>query len=78
MRRLFLLLCLTSTGCNAPVAAFMDTCFPSRARSKSPDGAPSGPGVDVRPNPVPDPTRPAPKVDPNPGPLPPPDFGPGQ
>jgi hypothetical protein len=78
MRRLFLLLCLASAGCNAPVAAFMDTCFPSRAKSRAPeDPPPGGPGVDVRPNPAPDPSRPAPKADPDPGPLPPPDLRPG-
>lgn len=64
MRRILPLLCLIFAGCNAPVAAFMDTCFPSRAKSNP------GPGVDVRPGPV-DPIRPAP-----PGSLPPPDFGP--
>lgn len=69
MRRLLLLVCLAPAGCNAPMAAVMDTCFPSRAKSKPPEGA-SGPGVDVRPNP--DPIKPAP----NPNPLPPPDLGP--
>lgn len=71
MRRILLPLCLLFAGCNAPIAAVMDTAFPSRAKSKPPEG-PTGPGVDVRPNP--DPVRPAPN--PNPGPLPPPDFGP--
>ncbi len=68
MRRILPLLCLMFAGCNAPVAAFMDTCFPSRTKAPS---AP-GPGVDVRPGPV-DPIRPGP----NPNPLPAPDFGPG-
>jgi len=71
MRRIPLLLCLAFAGCNAPMAAVMDTCLPSRAKSKPPEGG-SGPGVDVRPNP--DPIKPAPN--PNPGPLPPPDLGP--
>jgi hypothetical protein len=65
MRRILPLLCLMFVGCNAPVAAFMDTCFPSRAKSN--------PGVDVRPGPV-DPIRPGPPAPP--GSLPPPDFGP--
>ena len=72
MRRILPLLCLTFAGCNAPIAAFMDTCFPSRAKS-----AP-GPGVDVRPPPA-DPIGPGPTVPPgpnppNPNPIPPPDF----
>lgn len=77
MRRILIPLCLLAAGCNAPMAAVMDTCFPSRAKSKPPEGAagPTGPGVDVRPNP--DPVRPGPNPNPNPspGPLPPPDFG---
>jgi hypothetical protein len=74
MRRILPLLCLMFAGCNAPVAAFMDTCFPSRAKATS-DPAP---GVDVRPNPV-DPIRPGPPPPPGPNPpIPPPDFGPGQ
>ncbi len=73
MRRILPLLILTFTGCNAPVAAFMDTCFPSRAKA-NPD-VNTGPGVDVRPQP--DPVRPGPPGPaPGPGPLPPPDFGP--
>jgi hypothetical protein len=68
MRRILPILCLALAGCNAPGAAFLDTCFPSRAKANT---AP-GPGVDVRPNPV-DPVRPVPG--PNP-PIPPPDFGP--
>lgn len=76
MRRTLPFLCLTFAGCNAPVAAFMDTCFPSRARSVAP--APTGPGVDVRPNPI-DPIRPGPPAPPGPNPpLPPPaDLAPG-
>lgn len=72
MRHIILLLCFAQAGCNAPVAAFMDTCFPSRAKTKAPEAKDPGPGVDVRPNP--DPIKPAPK--PNPDPLPQPDFGP--
>lgn len=70
MRHFLLPLYLLAAGCNAPMAAVMDTCLPSRAKSKPLEGAP-GPGVDVRPNP--DPVRPNPS--PSPGPLPPPDFG---
>ena len=67
MRRLLPLLCLFCVGCNAPIAAFMDTVFPSRAKANP------GPGVDV--SPAADPTRPGPPAG-GPGPLPPPDFGP--
>ena len=70
MRRLMPFLCLCFVGCNAPIAAFMDTCFPSRAKA-NPN---SGPGVDVTPQPPADPTRPGPPAGGS-GPLPPPDFG---
>ena len=69
MRRILPFLCLFFVGCNAPIAAFMDTVFPSRARSNP------GPGVDVTPQPPADPLRPGPPAG-GPGPLPPPDFGP--
>lgn len=60
------LLFLALVGCsNAPIAGFLDNCFPSRA--KMPQD--KGPGVDVRPNPTPDPIKP----NPNPNPIPPPD-----
>ena len=67
MRRILPFVCLFFVGCNAPIAAFMDTCFPSRAKAD--------PGVDVAPRPPADPIRPGPPA-PAPGPLPPPDFGP--
>jgi hypothetical protein len=76
MRRILPFLILTLTGCNAPIAAFLDTCFPSRAKV-NPD-VNTGPGVDVTPRPQPDPVRPGPPgpvPGPAPGPLPPPDFG---
>ncbi|MBN9118022.1 MAG: hypothetical protein J0I06_02445 [Planctomycetes bacterium] len=73
MRRLFPFLCLVLVGCNAPGAAFLDSCFPSRAKT-NPAPEP-GPGVDVRPV---DPIRPGPPAPPGPNPpIPPPDFGPG-
>jgi len=75
MRRIlpvFALLILSLAGCNAPGAAFLDTCFPSRAKANP--GPNPVPGVDVRPGPV-DPLRPGPPAPP--GPIPPPDFGPG-
>ena len=76
MRRLLPLLVLTLAGCNAPIAAFMDTAFPSHAKPDSRPGTESGPGVDVGPRPAVDPLRPGPPAPaPAPGPLPPPDFG---
>jgi hypothetical protein len=61
------------SGCsNAPMAGFLDTCFPSRAKSGLGDGPP--PPIDPRPNPAPGP-QPGPNPNPNPNPLPPPDFG---
>jgi hypothetical protein len=67
MRRILPFLCLFFVGCNAPVAAFMDTVFPSRAKSN--------PGVDVTPRPPADPIRTGPPVPP--GSIPPPaDLGP--
>jgi hypothetical protein len=78
MRRILPLLILTLTGCNAPMAAFLDTCFPSRAKNNAEPSPPPGPGVDVAPRPPADPVRPA-LPEPAPGggggPLPPPDFG---
>jgi hypothetical protein len=75
MRRLFLLVCLGLAGCStAPVAGFLDNCFPSRAKV-DPE---KSPGVDVKPAPF-DPLRPGPPAPgprPGPGPVPPPDFGP--
>lgn len=61
------------TGCsNAPVAGFLDNCFPSKAKC---DAAPPTPIPAPDPRPVGDPIRPAPgpKSD---GTLPQPDFGP--
>jgi hypothetical protein len=79
MRRILLfaglVLFLAPAGCsNAPVAGFLDNCFPSRARTNANADTNPTPGVDVRPNP--DPIRPGPAPRPGPGPLPPPDFGP--
>ncbi|MFM8270810.1 MAG: hypothetical protein ACKODX_00525 [Gemmata sp.] len=68
MKRLIWLAALAflTTGCsNAPVAGFLDSCFPSKARCDVP------PVPDRRP--VGDPVRPVPKSE---TPLPPPDFGP--
>ena len=80
MRRILPLLFLTLAGCsNAPVAGFLDSCFPSRAKADPP--APPGPGVDVRP-PAPSPLDtvrpvPSPGPTPNPGPIQPPaELGP--
>lgn len=73
MRRFLSIMCLSLAGCsNAPVAGFLDNCFPSRARVE-PE---KKPGVDVRPPGPVDPLRPgpAPGPNPNPGPIPPPDF----
>jgi hypothetical protein len=76
MRRILPLLVLAccAAGCsNAPVAGFLDCCFPSHAKA-NPD-PPPGPPVDVRPGAPVDPIRPAPATplpDPNPGPIPPP------
>src|SRR5262249_2784189 len=69
MRRLLPLLFLTLTGCsNAPVAGFLDNCFPSRAKA-NPDPKPPAdviPPVDpLHPGPVPGPS-------PAPAPVPPP------
>ncbi|QJW99232.1 hypothetical protein FTUN_6834 [Frigoriglobus tundricola] len=64
--------CLALAGCtNAPVAGFLDSCFPCRTKQGTGEGG--GPGVDVTPRPTPDTNRPDPP--PGPGPLPPPDFG---
>jgi hypothetical protein len=74
MRRLLPLLVLLSAGCsNAPIAGFLDNCFPSHAKSSGDPVPPPKPKPDlVGPGPVP----PGPAPGPNPGPLPPPDFGP--
>lgn len=68
MRRILPLLVLLSAGCsNAPVAGFLDCCFPSRAKA-NPDPIPP-PKIDpIGPGPV----VPGPAPDPNPGPIPPP------
>jgi hypothetical protein len=78
MRRILPLLVLAFTGCsNAPIAGFLDTCFPSRAKA-NPDQIPA-PKFDDRLPPV-DPILPGPPPgpapNPNTGPLPPPNFGP--
>jgi hypothetical protein len=82
MRRILPLLVLALTGCsNAPIAGFLDTCFPSRARASA-DRIPP-PNLDDRPPPKvdpiipgPGPIPPGPAPGPNTGPLPPPNFGP--
>ena len=67
-------LALAASGCtNAPVAGFLDNCFPSKARLDAPPAAAADPG------PVPS-VRPGGSGAPGPkgksdGPLPPPDFG---
>ena len=67
MKRLALtaaLACLA--GCsNAPIAGFMDNCFPSRAKGDA--------AVNPPPRPLGDPVAPAPG--PRPDALPPPDLG---
>ena len=71
MKRIILIAALACViGCsNAPVAGFLDNCFPSRAKSGG-DAAPS-----PRPPADPIPLRPTPPRGPAPQ-LPPPDFGP--
>ncbi len=65
------LIAIVLAGCsNAPVAGFLDNCFPSRAKA-NPDPKPPAeviPPVDpIRPGPPP-----GPSPNPNPGPIPPP------
>ncbi|MBP3954207.1 hypothetical protein J8F10_02715 [Gemmata sp. G18] len=69
MKRFILLAALAPlTGCtNAPGAGFLDSCFPSRAKSDAPPPAPG-------PRPVGDPVGPGPGPKPDKA-LPPPDFG---
>jgi hypothetical protein len=75
MRRSYALPFLLLAGCtNAPVAGFMDSCFPSRATDK-PKAAPAplidvGPGSDDPPGGRPGGNRALP---PTTGPIPPPD-----
>ncbi|VTR94278.1 unnamed protein product [Gemmata massiliana] len=57
------------TGCtNAPIAGFLDNCFPSRAKSDSPPSV----APDPRPGGSSAPPAPGPKPD---KPFPDPDFG---